>query len=105
MMFSSPSFAEWTKVTEGVDERICYVDFERIRKRDGYVYYWELGDYLKPNKHGILSVRAYAQGDCKLFRVKHLSFSLYKEQLGGGTANNHNIENPEWRYHPHKSNM
>ena len=105
MMFSSISFAEWTKVTEGVDGKIYYVDFERIRKHDGYVYWWELGDYLKPGKHGILSVRAYAQGDCKIFRVKHLSLSFYKEPMGGGTAMDHNVENPEWRYPPPVSNM
>ena len=25
-----------------------YVDFERIRKVDGYVFYWQLGDFLEP---------------------------------------------------------
>ena len=105
MMFSSTSFAKWTKVATGVDGRTYYVDFERIRKVDGYVYWWELGDYLAPTKKGTLSVKAYAQGDCKAFRTKHLSFYFFKEQLGGGTGQSHNIENPEWNYPPPNSPM
>jgi len=48
VMFSSPSYAEWTKVNKDADGNTNYVDFERIRKHVGYVYYWELSDYLKP---------------------------------------------------------
>jgi len=61
------------------------VDFEKIRKHDGYVYYWTLIDYLKPEQ-GILSAKVYYQGDCKQFRFKGLSFSCHKEPMGGGTG-------------------
>jgi hypothetical protein len=98
MMFSSISFAEWKWVSEGQDGRTYYVDFERIRKVDGYVYWWELGDYLKPNKNGILSAKVYNQGDCRLFRMKRLSFSFYKEPMGGGTAQSASPKNQEWIY-------
>ena len=50
VMFSSTSFAGWTKVAENVSGDTFYVDFERIRKHGGYVYYWRLSDLLKPNK-------------------------------------------------------
>ena len=102
-MFSSTSFAEWTKVSEGVDGRIYYVDFERIRKHDGYVYWWELGDYLKPNKNGILSAKVYNQGDCELFRSKRLSFFFHKEPMGGGNGQSFSPKNPEWNYPSPKS--
>ena len=52
LMFSPPSYAEWTKVSEDVDGNTFYVDFDRIRKVDGNVYYWGLTDYFKPNKVG-----------------------------------------------------
>ena len=58
-----------------------YVDFERIREVDGYVYYWTLTDFLKPNKYGVWSGKIYNQGDCKLFREKRLSFSYHKEPM------------------------
>ena len=48
VMFSSTSYAEWTKVGESMTGRIYYVDFRRIKKDRGYVYWWEMTDYLKP---------------------------------------------------------
>ena len=50
LMFSSTSFAEWTKVNKSVIGNTYYVDFERIKKHDGYIYYWEVIDFLKPFK-------------------------------------------------------
>ena len=83
LMFSSTSFAEWKEVTENVNGRIFYVDFERIRKHGGYVYWWELNDYLKQTD-GAWSVKIYKQADCKMFRYKDLSGSFHKEPMGGG---------------------
>ena len=40
VMFSSTSSAEWTEIGENVGRDTYYVDFERIRKVDGYVYFW-----------------------------------------------------------------
>jgi len=76
-----------------------YVDFDRIRKHDGYVYYWVLTDYLKPT-HGDLSGTVYQQGDCKLFRYKVLSASFYKQPMGRGSGD---VSEPSkkfqgWRY-------
>ena len=89
LMFSSTSFAEWTKVVEGRGGSnigdTFYVDFGRIKKNDGYVYFWTLSDYLKPNQ-GYMSDKKYNQGDCKLFRFKGLGLFLHKEPMGSGTG-------------------
>ena len=85
MMFSSTSFAEWTKLGESVYGNTFYVDIERIRKHGGYVYFWMLTDRLKP-KHGDFSHKMYHQGDCKLFRYQILSFSFHEEPMGRGTG-------------------
>jgi hypothetical protein len=74
------------------------VDFERIRKHGGYVYFWQLLDYLKPTKHGTLSAKLYKQGDCRLFRFKGLSYSFHKEPMGGGTSETDNVPDKEWTY-------
>ena len=98
-VFSSSSYAEWTEVKENVKGTVFYVDFERIRKHDGYVYWWDLGDYLKPSNQGNLSLKIYKQGDCKFFRFKYLSMSLHKEPMGGGTGKT--ITPPDkWEYPP-----
>ena len=102
VMFPSASYAEWTKVVEGIESGNrginYYVDFERIRKVDGYVYFWTLSDYLKPTEFGNLSAKVYKQGDCKIFRFKNLSFSFHKEPMGRGTGEISNPKNPEWIY-------
>jgi hypothetical protein len=97
VFFSSPSYAGWTEVTEDVKRNTYYVDFERIKKVDGNVYFWDLTDLLKPNEDGDLSYKSYFQGDCKLFRVKILSQSKHNQPMGGGTG--HILNKPDkWRY-------
>ena len=91
---------KWSKVGKSVKGNTFYVDFERIRKHGGYVYWWDLSDYLKPTEQGHLSSKTYNQGDCKLFRIKYLSFSHHKESMGEGTGEIHNPKNPEWLYPP-----
>ena len=86
LVFSSPSYAGWTKVGENENGDIFYVDLDRIRKHDGYVYAWDLSNYLKPTKQGNLSVKIYKQHDCKLVRFKHLSFSFHKQPRGRGSG-------------------
>ena len=96
-MLSSNSFADWTKVNES-EIGNHYVDFDKIKKQDGFVYFWTLFDLLKPDQDGDLSYKNYKKGDCKLFRFKSLSFSFHKEPMGGGIGETGNPENPEWNY-------
>ncbi len=98
-MFTSNSFAEWEKVSENL-QGIFYVDFEEIKKVDGYVYWWELGDFRKPSQKGTLSAQVYNQGDCENFRFKSLSFSFHKESMGKGTGVTDNIPDELWAYPP-----
>jgi hypothetical protein len=106
VMFSSTSFAGWTKVSTNVAGATYYVDFERIKKHDGYVYFWYLSDYLKPTKYGDLSDKTYAQGDCKKFRYKWLSMSFHKESMGGGEISlTSNTPDKDWKYPPPDSSI
>jgi hypothetical protein len=108
LMFSTPSYGEWTKVNRTIDGNTYYVDFDRIRKHDGYVFFWGLGDYLKPTPQGFLSFKNYQQGDCKLFRVKSLSTSHHKEPMGNGLAELSGPptgKNADWRYPPPNSSI
>ena len=100
---SSPVRAEWTEVSKNVDGTIFYIDLERIRKHDGYVHYWRLSNYLKP-EDGVWSSTLYIQGDCKLFRLKTLSFSSHKKPMGeGGAAKTDNTPDKDWFYPPPES--
>ena len=101
VMFSSPSYAEWTGAVIEKGGDTYYVDFERIRKHDGYLYWWNLRDYLRPTKTGDLSYKTYTQGDCKMFRFKILVQSLHIQPMGRGTPSaSSNKPEKEWSYPP-----
>ena len=74
-------------------------DFGRIRKHNGFVYYWVLSDLLKPNKGG-LSNKMYYQDDCKLFSFKVLSSSFQKASMDFETGKTYTPKNPKWNYSP-----
>ena len=103
LMFSSTSFADWTKVTDSEGGDTYYVDFERIRKHDGYLYYWDLTDFLKPDKYGYLSVKTYNKVDCKLLRYSFLSIFFHKEPMGRGDVTTQTLNNTKWTYNPPNS--
>ena len=102
LMFSSTSFAEWTKMGVDGNGNTVYVDFERIRKVDGYFYWWVLVDHLETDEYGTLSSKSYSQVDCKLFRYQILTFSFHKDAMGEGIGD---ISKPSgemkgWLYPP-----
>ena len=98
LMFSSTSFAEWFEVTRSERGDTLYLDMDRIRQHDGYFYYWDLTDYLRPTEYGYLSISSYNQGDCKLFRSKVLSVIMHKQPMGRDVGETYSPENPEWEY-------
>jgi hypothetical protein len=97
-MLSPSSYAKWTKMG-GDAFATYYVDFNRIKRHDGYVYFWRVNNRLKAGKYGTLSSNVYIQGDCKLFRHKALSGSYHKEVMGKGTGKPFTPPN-KWGYPP-----
>ena len=100
VMFSSVSHSKWTKVGESATSgNTWYVDFDRIRKHDDYVYYWELHDYLKLDKYGDMSAINYKQVDCQLLAYKFLSDTYYTKPMGQGSISaSSNTPDKEWEY-------
>ena len=97
LMFSASSFAAWTEVAESVDGDTHYVDFDRIRKVKGLVYYWEIQDFLEPSSNGSLSGKIYSKVDCDTMREMRLSISAYKLPMAEGAADTWTPD-PEWGY-------
>ena len=96
------SFAAWTKIGENDINTSLYIDFDRIKKVEGFVYVWTLMDYLKPID-GDLSAVSYFQVDCKLIKFKPLSHIFYVESMGKGSSQQMNPTNKEWNYPPPNS--
>ena len=100
LFLSTPCFGEWKKITKNmIGNTTFYLDFETIRKVDGYHYVWMLGDYIKPSKFGDLSVKVYFQVDCKLFRFKILNDIYHTGPMGTGKISHVGTEpEKEWTY-------
>mgnify|MGYP001175053101 CR=1 FL=1 len=100
IMIPSTSFAKWTRVAENDLNTFFYVDFTRIRKNNGYIYFWVLLDYSKPTIMNSLSHQIYHELDCSIFRYKRLTGHSYKEQMGLGDIHHKLRPHTEWQYPP-----
>jgi len=98
LSFSAGSWAEWTMLSSLEGDK-NYVDFDRIRKVNGLVYYWTLSDYLIPN-NGYVSTKVYNELDCNAFRGKRLTYIHYKQPMGEGYGDSNSPDNPKWNYPP-----
>lgn len=97
-MISSVAHADWTKVSENMMGAIFYIDLERIRKRDGRVYYWALVDNLKPTKYGDFSWKSYNEAECGRFKYRVLTRQYYTEPMGEGTPSAIDKNQRDWTY-------
>lgn len=107
-VMSPSTSAGWSEVTKSASgDTVYYVDFERIRKRDGYVYYWELVDYLEPTAYGQhLSNRVFYEADCGAPRKERaLTRDYYTQAMGQGTPKKTDDEARDWQFPPPNSVM
>ena len=98
-LISVNSYGEWFKVTEGVNSgNTHYIETDSINEHNGYVYWWDLLNLIKPSDSGNMSWKVYNQGDCGVKRVKYVSYIFYKQQMGKGSGITNNPENSKWEY-------
>ena len=98
VIFSSSSYSGWKLggVSEN-GESIIYENYESVKKVGKYVYWWSMVDYLEPYR-GLHSMKMYHKGDCRLFRIKTLSFIYHKKPMGRDKGITDNRPDPKWRY-------
>ena len=97
ILISFNSYGEWVKISNTTDGATHYIDIDALKEHNGYVYYWEMADYVKNHEDGNLSSAVYTQGDCAIFRVNHLSLTGYNQSMGTGEGETYNFED-EWIY-------
>ena len=105
LVFSPTSFADWTMVSKSETGRIYYVDLERIRKVDGFIYFWQMSDYLIKDKFGDLSNKVYIKADCELFRYQKLKYHWHKRPMARGDAEVDDPSDKSWQYPSPDSNI
>jgi len=98
LLFSSASYAKWTKVV-ATDSNTFYIDVGKVKKKDGYVYYWELSDYLKPDKWKHMSSKTLMEGDCNIPRkARQIYATYYSQPMGNGLASISSSEKQDWHH-------
>lgn len=93
-----PSNAEWTKVVKNDNGNTVFVDFERIRKKNGYIFFWSLIDRQNANHLGYLSTQVYRQADCKMTRYKILKYTFHEKRMGNESGTSIDSIKPNWEF-------
>ena len=96
--FFSSAFGEMKKVAENIHGSTYYVDFSSIKKKSGYVYFWGLVNYGKPQPTGTKSLKYFYELDCELMRYKFLTDHAYTGYNGTGEVKINNTPDKEWNY-------
>ena len=108
LMLSFNSYGEWTKITENDDGDYYFIDFDKVKFVDGYVYWWDMFDavesyYYDDEDELYFSEQSYSQGDCQINRYKVLSNLYYSNPRGEALIFNWNEPEPQWDYFPPES--
>ena len=99
LLISFNSYGEWTKVTSGKSNgEIYYVDIDTIKENGGYIYWYQMDDYMKRDEFGDMSALLFQQGECGLNRSRMLSGIFYKQPMGINESSRETVKNPEWTY-------
>ena len=84
ILISFNSYGEWEEFSKEYDSfsdsyYTFYTDKDRIKEHKGYVYYWFLDVYPKPNEYGDYKKENYFQGDCVVYRYSKLTSVWYRK--------------------------
>jgi hypothetical protein len=102
ILISFNSYGEWTFITKTIEGPkkgdTYYLDLDTIKENGGYVYYWHMNNFKKPDQWGDMSSKGYSQGDCGTGKYRLLSGIFYQQPMGRGGNDSYTPENPEWSY-------
>ena len=90
-VFTANCKAEWTFVATGKSGGSVSIDFEKIKKSDGKIYFWYLIDFNEAKNYEFgttLSNAVYAEADCKIYRFNDIEYHAYSQKNGKGTLLN-----------------
>jgi hypothetical protein len=98
LMFSTPSYGEWTITGETESGAKYYFESDKIITDNEFVYFWELSDYANEGGYGYLSDVTRVIADCRLIRFKNLQVTNYKGRMGTGKVTGKGDISNKWIY-------
>ena len=104
LTFSSHSNGEWTYIGEVEGGNKFYIDYDRIKKTNNYVYVWVMTDLLEPRVSS-LSYMSYYKVNCETpEKFKDLQNRVCKDGMGKGECDSLG-GTIEWKYPVPNSKM
>ena len=94
ILFSINSFAvNWQKVAQN-ETGNYFVDFDSIEKKEGFIYYSDLVDFVNPHNGNLSAISKY-KVDCKEEKQIWLNLATYTQAMGKGKVNSEVTPNEE----------
>ena len=82
LFFFSAQAQDWTEITKGQNGHMFFVDMEKLNESKGYIYFWQLINYIEKDEYGDMSAKIYVKAECKAFKFKWLKVSYHKMLMG-----------------------
>ena len=99
LFFCNSVFADWEKFGDATKGGEYFVEKDTIIKESGYIYFWKMIDSPKPFLDtNFYSVKVYIKGDCKVKKIKTLTFVFYTGKKGTGESEQQESVNKNWKY-------
>ena len=99
LFFYNSVFADWEKLGEVERGGEYFVEKDTIIKESGYIYFWKMVDYTKPFlDSNFYSAKVYIKGDCKVKKIKTLTYVFYTGKKGTGESEQQESVNKNWKY-------
>ena len=96
ILISFNSYGEWVQVSTSVTGMTTFVNIDKIKENNDYIYYWTLTNNYTDDSNK--SAKAYRKSDCAVNRFKVLAFYSYSEPMGGGRLLSQFTPPDEWQY-------
>ena len=98
LIFCNSVCADWKKFGNSTDGEY-FVETDTVRKESGYIFFWKMIDYSKPIiDSNFNSVKVYIKGDCKIKKIKTLTYVFYTGRKGTGDSDQQESVNKNWKY-------
>jgi len=99
LTFSSHSNGGWSYYGSSDIGGEFFIDYDRIRKKGDYIYFWVLRNYLEPDQWGDMSSMSYRKVSCQVPRKeKELQSVTYDQHFGKGNITKTMSSEEDWKY-------
>ena len=95
MLVAGSAWADWMIVYED-DKATQYFDPNTVQKKGEKRQVWQLNDFKKQQKNGVVSIRFKSEYDCSESRMKQLSITAFYGHMASGEVHTSTNKEGAW---------